>query len=89
MHFKIDLWILKENNTELFDLRDLLKQSHKSTFALPKTLFMMTTVTFTVTSVSVSFSSVPDTHRGHGVDFMYETQQIRLIPCYSMEGELQ
>lgn len=42
MHFKIDLWILKENNTELFDLGDLLKQSHKSTFALPKTPFMMT-----------------------------------------------
>lgn len=42
MHFKINSWILKENNTELFYLGDLLKQSHKSTFALPKTLFITT-----------------------------------------------
>lgn len=42
MHFKIDAWILKENDTELFYLGDLLKQSHKSTFPLPKTLFIMT-----------------------------------------------
>lgn len=83
MHVKkIDFWVLKENNWDLFYLGDPLKQKSQIHFSFTQD-FVHNDICFTQL-----FLSSRQTW-GCGVDFTQEIRQIHLITCYAMEVELK